>query len=63
MKKLLIIAVLAAGCGTPFVEESDAEEPEVIFLEYGVWQAPPTPDVCVDRPRPVRPGPDAGRSR
>ena len=57
-----LCAVLVAGCGVPF-EESPEEGSDVVFLEYGAWEAPPPEDVCVEAPRPVRPGPDAGQVR
>lgn len=67
VKRALIIAGLAlAGCGVAFTEESAEEEPEVIFLEYGIWQPPPAEDVCIPKPHPTRTtrtAPDAGRSR
>lgn len=61
-KSLWIIAVCiaAAGCGAPFTA---IEERVILILEYGVWEAPPPDDVCVDLPRPMRHEPDAGRSR
>lgn len=63
MKNLLIIAVFAVGCGAPFVGVEETE-PEVVFLEYGTYEAPPPEDVCVDvKEQHHRGEPDAGTRR